>query len=201
MRWPCREVIDSTMPAEFLEKYANCRAIVDCTEFRTEQPAGIANRVQFYSHYKKGFRIKVLVGCTPGGLVSFVSKCFGGKTTDAQITIQSGFINKLESGDMILADKGFPEIKSLVDASGQNCFIVMPPFLDKGHFTEEEVRQTRSIAQVRIHIERIMQRLRVYKILDYFTHDLLPYCDDIVFMACVLVNLQPPIIKKHENEM
>lgn len=138
VHWPSREVVDSTMPIEFLEKYSKCRVIIDCTEFRTEQPAGIDKRVFFYSHYKKGFRLKVLVGCTPGGFISFVSKCFGGKTTDAQITIQSGLIDKLEPGDMVLADKGFPEIKSLIDSSGKNCLLVMPPFLDKAHFTAEE---------------------------------------------------------------
>lgn len=198
VRWPSREVIEYTLPPEFKKDYFKCRVIIDCTEFRTEQPAGIGNRVHFYSHYKKGFRIKILVGCTPGGLISFVSQCFGGKTTDAQITIQSGFIQKLEPGDLVLADKGFPEIKSLIDGTGKGSFLGMPPFLEKDHFTAEEVERTRSIAAVRIHIERIMQRLRIYKILDYFTHDSLPYCDEIVFMCCVLVNLQPPIIKKHE---
>lgn len=199
VHWPNKVVVENTMPSIFKPNYENCRVIIDCTEFRSEQPAGIGSRVHFYSHYKKGFRVKALIGCTPSGYISFVSKCYGGKTTDAQITTQSGLINLLEPGDMVLADKGFPDIKSVIDSTGNNILLVMPPFLEQRGFTAEEVQQTRDIASVRIHIERIMQRIRVYKIVDYFTHDLAPYCDEILFMCCVLVNLQPPILKCKEK--
>lgn len=75
----------------------------------------------------------------------------------------------------------------------------MPPFLaNKGVFTKEETTETYSIASVRIHIERIMQRIRVYKILDKIPHNLMNSLDDIIHIACVLVNVQPPIIKQQE---
>lgn len=194
--WPSRESVLATMPDSFKSSYANCRAIIDCTEIRVEQPSTVELRVQFYSHYKKGFTIKILVACTPSGLISFVSKCFGGRTTDSQITTISGFLDLLEPGDLILADKGFPQIKTLLNDSGRGVLLVMPPFLHNNTFTAEEVTDTYSTASVRIHIERIMQRLRTFKILDKFTINMLPYSDDIVFMCCVLVNLQPPIIKR-----
>lgn len=197
--WPTRDTVQATMPQSFKTSYANCRAIIDCTEIVVEQPPTVELRVQFYSHYKKGFRLKILVACTPCGLISFVSKCFGGRTTDSQITTTSGFLTLLEPGDVILADKGFPQIKSLLDESGRGVLIVMPPFLHNHTFTAEEVSDTYSIASVRIHIERIMQRLRTFKILDKMTINMLPYSDDIVFMCCVLVNLQPPIIKESDS--
>lgn len=71
----------------------------------------------------------------------------------------------------------------------------MPPFLEKDEFTEQETRDTYTIASVRIHVERIMQRLRLYKILAHIPENLFDHIDDIVHMACVLVNLQPPILK------
>lgn len=74
----------------------------------------------------------------------------------------------------------------------------MPPFLHENQFTEEEIEETYKMASVRIHIERIMQRIRTYQIVNKFSIDLLPFCDKIIFMCCVLVNLQPPIIKNNE---
>lgn len=198
--WPEREILQETMPSVFKPEYSNCRIIIDLTEFVVEQPPTIAQRVQIYSHYKKGYRIKNVIGCTPSGFICMVSKCHGGRATDAQITVSSEMIKKLHSGDVVLADKGFPQIKSKLDESGQNIILVMPPFLHKEGFTAEEVESTYKIARVRIHIERIMQRIRTYKIVDKFTLEMLPHCDNIICMCCVLVNLQPPIIQEKIDE-
>lgn len=157
--WPSKETVLTTMPDVFQDLYKNCRVIIDCTEFKVEQPPEVAQRVHFYSHYKKGYTIKILVACTPGGFVSFVSSAFGGRTTDAQITYASGFLNFLEPGDIVLADEGFPEIRTILNDCEKGVVLVMPPFLHEGHCTAEEVSQTRQIARVRIHIERIMQRI------------------------------------------
>lgn len=196
--WPSREVVQSTMPQVFKDTYENCRVIIDCTEIRVQQPSTVEDRVHLYSHYKKGFTIKFLVGCTPGGLISFVSKCFGGRTSDSQITNQSGFLNLLEPGDVVLADKGFPGITSTIDENGRGILLVMPPFLRNPEFSEEEVEETYKVASLRIHIERIMQRIRIYDILNKFSISMFPHADDIVFMCCILANLQPPIIKNSD---
>lgn len=193
--WPCREVIKNTLPEVFKTSYKDCRIIIDCTEIKVEQPNTVENRVYLYSHYKKCFTAKILVGCTPSGLISFISNCYGGRTSDSQITIDSGILDLLEPGDVVLADKGFPGIQTVLDENGKGVVIVMPPFLRDPQFSAEDVENTYNIAKVRIHIERIMQRLRIYKILDKFSIDILPHADDIVFMCGVLVNLQPPIIK------
>ena len=195
IQWPSREVVRDLMPDSFKEKYGNCRIIIDCTEFPVEQPPQVNERVHFYSHYKKGFTLKVLVGCTPNGFISFISKTSGGRTSDAQITNRSGLLDLLEPGDMVLADKGFPGIKTKIDDSGNEVLLVMPPFLRAEYFTEKEVVETEEIASVRIHIERIMQRIKTHRILSKVTMKMLPYIDAIVLMAGILVNLQPPIIK------
>ena len=194
--WPSKEIVQSTMPEEFRNMYENCRVIIDCTEIKIDQASSVEAKVQTYSHYKKGFTIKVLIGCTPAGLVSFVSKCYGGRISDAQITTTSGLLDLLEPDDLVLADKGFPGIQSTIDEKGAGVVLVMPPFLRGGMFSEEEVEETYQVAKFRIHIERIMQRLRIYNILVKLPMNLLPHADNIVFMCCVLVNLQPPILKE-----
>lgn len=190
--WPGKKIVQETMPSVFKPEYSNCRVIIDSTEFVVEQPPTIEQRVHVFSLQKRLQSSRVYAR-----RFHFVSKCHGRRASDAQITVSSGLINLLEPGDLVLADKGFPQIKSLLDESGRNILIVVIPlFLHNQPFTEEEVESTYKIAKVRIHIERIMQRIRTFEIVDKFTIEILPYCDNIVFMCCVLVNLQPPIIQE-----
>lgn len=199
--WPRIDVVQATMPHCFHPKYSNTRVIIDCTEFKIEIPSTVDNRVYCYSHYKKNFTAKVLIGITPGGFICLKSRVAGGRKSDSQITIESGLIDKLEEGDVVLADKGFPEIKATIDKSGKRVMLVMPPFLEKNNeFTAEETEETYHVARVRIHVERIMQRLRLHSILDKFTENLFHCVDDIIHICCVLVNLQPPIIANQEKD-
>lgn len=132
---------------------------------------------------------------TPHGQVSFLSSCYGGKASDSFITNDSGLLHLLQPGDQVLADKGFPGIK--IGFNNENVIIVMPPFLHNGNLSEEEVEETYSVASVRIHVERCIQRVKVYSILQTkLPTELLPYIDDIVHMCCVMANLQPPIFKE-----
>lgn len=69
--WPSKLSVMATMPNVFKESFENCRVIIDCTEFKVEQAPNVKERVHLYSHYKKGFTIKILVGCTPSGFISW----------------------------------------------------------------------------------------------------------------------------------
>lgn len=198
--WPDKATVRATMPACFSSGYSDTRVIIDCTEFRIEVPPAVDDRVACYSHYKKGFTAKVVIGITPGGFICFKSKVAGGRKSDSQMTVESGLLDLLETGDVVLADKGFPEIKKVLHDSGREVKIVMPPFLTKKHeFSKEETQNTYEVARVRIHVERIMQRLRVYRVLDKIPHNLFSCIDDIVHMCCVLVNLQPPIFSTNNS--
>lgn len=198
--WPNKDVIKLTMPVEFREMYENCRVIIDCTEIKIEQASSVEAKVQTYSHYKKGFTIKVLVGCTPSGLVCFVSKCYGGRISDAQITTVSGILDLLKPHDLVFVDQGFPGIQSTIDEKGAGIILVMPPFLRNWMFSEEDVEETYLVVKFRIHIERIIQRIRIDNILSKLPMHLLPHADNIIFMSCVLVNLKPPIFKDNLRE-
>jgi len=71
----------------------------------------------------------------------------------------------------------------------------LPAFLSgKTQFTKEEAIFSRKVAGCRIHVERAIQRLKTYKILDYVNTPLRPFIDKIVQVCAVLVNLQSPII-------
>lgn len=162
-----------------------CRCIIDCTEVRVEQPNTVEQRVYLYSRYKGGYTIHFLVAITPDGMVSFVSKCYGGRSSDSFITNDCRYLSLLEPGDKVMADKGFPGIKTNFDE--QNAILIMPPFLYNAKFIESEILETYNIASVRIHIERLFARVITFGILNKVTIDILPYFDNIVNMCCVLI--------------
>ena len=182
------------MPKCFYPDYSDTRVIIDCTEFRIECPAGVDNRIFTFSHYKKRYTAKILIGITPGGFNCLKSKVNGGRTTDSQLTVESGLLDLLEDGDVVLADKGFPEIRKMIHKSGKSALVFLPPYLEnKKEFSKEETDETYKIARDRIHMERAIQRLKIYNILNIIPASLFHYMDDLLHIICVLVNLQPLI--------
>lgn len=146
-----------------------------------------------YSNYKSAYTCKFLIVIAPNGMITFVSKAYGGRSSDSFITIDSGFLNLLEPGDEIMADKGFPGIKTAVGQN--NSILAMLLFMHNGMLTQDEIVNTYQIASVRIHVERSFQRVKIYNILQKIPTELLVCVDDIICLCCVMTNLQPSTIK------
>ena len=61
---------------------------------------------------------------------------------------------------------------------------------------------TLKIATERIHVERVINRVKFYDILNKRIHtDLLPYLDSIIHTCCVLSNFQAPIIRDSDESI
>ena len=82
-------------------------SIIDCSEIFIEQPKNLTARAQTWSNYKHNNTAKYLIGITLSGAVMFLSAGWGGRVSDKQISLDSGFFEKISIGDCILADRGF----------------------------------------------------------------------------------------------
>nr|XP_004209786.2 uncharacterized protein LOC101234906 [Hydra vulgaris] len=186
--WPDRGIIRSNLPICFKKKFKDCVCIIDCTEIFIERPKNLTSRSQTWSNYKHNNTIKYLIGITPAGAVSFLSPGWGGRVSDKQITFESNFCQKLYPGDCVLADRGF-NIRDELNAVGATLKV---PAFTKGRqqLSGWEVDTFRQISNVCIHVERVISRIKKFRIIHMTVPiiqvDLL---DDIMIIICALVNL------------
>ena len=97
IKWPDRETLRQTMPMSFRRFFKTCYVIIDCTEVFMERPSDLLARAQVWSNYKHS-TIKMLIGITPQGTISFLSKCVGCHMSDKQIVEESKLLDYLLPG-------------------------------------------------------------------------------------------------------
>ena len=189
--WPSRALVQRFLPDVFKEKYPHTRVIIDATEFPIEKPANPDVQAATWSNYKNKNTLKLLVGVTPNGAISFLSPLYGGRISDKELTKRSGLLKLLERGDDIMADRGFDIAHLMPDGVGLN----IPPFLgSRSQLDEEEVVETRRIASVRIHVERAMERIKNFRITHFIPSMVCPLAEEIVFVCAFLSNYMDPLV-------
>ena len=102
--------------------------------------------------------MKHLIGITPRDTICFISKGWSGRKIDQHVTENSVFLKHLIYGGTVMADRGF-NIAETVGTYGARLEI---PSFTKGkeQLRAEETESTRMIANVRIHVERVIENLR-----------------------------------------
>lgn len=206
VHWPEeRENLLHNTPSYFRSTFKEqVTIIVDCFEIFCESPTEFRALAQGFSTYKHHETLKFLIGITTTGVIIFISIAFGGRSSDKEIVKKSGFLDKLQEGDLVLADKGFLVKNEVED---KQASLRIPCFVRNGnqlHPTEVEV--SRNYSRIRIHVERLINVLRrkfnicsdtarmsyIAKENDLFERDMY---DKILLVCSALVNICPSVVK------
>ena len=125
--WPSQEEVKHNLPRSF-SKYPNRMIIIDCIEMYIEKPTSPYAQRATWSEYKEHNTIKALVGITPSGYFSSLSKFWSGSTSERKITQESVLIDLLEEGNSVMADRGF-NIRDIL--TKRRVYLNITPFSKK----------------------------------------------------------------------
>lgn len=193
IKWPDRHALRENLPTCF-RKHRKCVAIIDCTEVFIERPLNLQARAQTWSSYKNHNTVKYFISITPVGTVSFLSHGWGGRVSDKVITNKCGFLDMIEFGDLVLADRGFTMAEEL---ACKGAILEIPAFTKgKKQLSQYEVDKSSRLANVRIHVERVIGRTRKFELINTTIPitqvDLL---DDIMVVICAIVNICKSVVQ------
>ena len=157
--WPTHNALHKTMPQCFIDSFRyKTTVIIDCFEIFINRATNLMTRAQTFSNYKHHNTVKVLIGISPQGTISFVSEAWGGQTSDKFLTENFGFLRNLLPGDLVLADRGFT-IHDKVMFYHENLNI--PAFTKgKSQLDPVKIEKTLNLANIRIHVEQVIGVLR-----------------------------------------
>jgi len=149
-----------------------------------EAPSQMDHKKIAYSSYKKNYTVKALIGCAPNGVPVFVSDLYGGSESDKSIVIQSKVLDKMEPGDLLLADKGF----ELYDILPAGVSLNIPSFLDNQQFTLQETVRNKVYIKSQNNYRKVrLERSRARA--------------NILVKVCVGLTLFMPTLMRELNEM
>ena len=192
---PSVEQVAATLPCAFQKLYPTTYSILDASELFIETPSDLFIQSSTWSSYKHHNTAKFLIGCTPNGVVSYVSPLYVGSVSDVELTKVSGYLDTLDgkAGSSVMADRGFT-VRDLLAEKGVGPNI--PPFMQgRKQLSEADIQRGRHIASLRIHVERTIGRIKNYSILKgVLPISMIRIANEIVSLCAWLTNFQPAMI-------
>ena len=119
-----RESIDANIPRHFI-RYRMVKYILDCTEIPVCSVKCICCRTQMFLYYKSRLTLKLLLGVSPSGLITYVSPLYGSKASDKFIFNAGNLLDTCSQNDAIMVDKGV-HIKE--ECKRRGVKLIQPPF-------------------------------------------------------------------------
>eukprot|EP00122_Pirum_gemmata_P018267 Pgem_evm1s17111 len=162
--------------------YKHTALIIDVIEIFSQTPSRESREAlqrMLFSYYKNHHTAKVLVFTAPTDHVIYDTPPYGSRISENDLTAEYAWIfEKLWPGARVMADKGFTNGANL----GLEGQVDLPAFLKKDEqFSQEEKLVTKEVASRRIHVERVIQKAKIFKIMtDEVPIEMLNYYDMVV---------------------
>ena len=193
---PSREDILLNMPMHFIN-HCNTFRVDDCTEIYIEKPSGLEAQNVTWSEYKHNNTVKVLIGVSPDGMVTYISRVWGGRASDRHICEKDKALKNIPSGMAVMADKGF-EVHDLLEDGTE--LITPPKVSSKGQMSDTEFFATVDVAEPRIVVEMKMEQAKNFKILQGpIPISRIATVEQIIYNCFALTNLLPPLLLPANN--
>ena len=129
-------------------------------------------------------------------MVTFISSAYGGRISDTTLFEEINILDILPANSGIMADRGFKSIQTV--SSRKGCELIRPSSVSQGaKLPKEEVLKSKIIARLRIHVERVIRRVREYAILQphaCLDRSFIAHIDNVAIIVSALINLQNPVI-------
>lgn len=191
VHWPERHCLQATMPHQFVEMFGNrVTVIIDCLECAVDWMPNA----------------KYLIGITPYGSISFISAAFKGWASNKQVAEKCGLLQKLSSGDLVLAPNSGFDIKESLALLGASLKAPAVTAADHSTLSAEEMEENRKMDYVRNQMDRVMRFMRSkFTVLNERVNMgfMLPFEeeeDDVIFwdavvaVCCALTNMHPSVV-------
>ncbi|XP_030832622.1 uncharacterized protein LOC105445044 [Strongylocentrotus purpuratus] len=189
--WAPKEQIAATKPSRF-KHLPDIRCIIDCSEIFIQTPKDPFLQSVTWSDYKHHNTAKFLIAVAPNSCITYISPMYGGRASDKGLTLDCGFLDKLDPYDMLQADKGF----IIHDECAARFVTLQVPPGKRGEtqMSSAAVNKTKKVANLRILVEQVIRRLKIFNILkNEVPVSLIPSLDKIVRVCAALCNLRKPI--------
>ena len=122
-----------------------------------------------------------------------MSQAYEGSISNRKLVELSGWLEKLESGDELMADKGFMIQDLLTSIS---VHLNVPPLLStKRQMPADDVLLAKKIAQLQVHVERAIGRIKDYQILhNTLSATMWDSINEVIHVCCMMTNFSPPLV-------
>ncbi|KAJ8671957.1 hypothetical protein QAD02_003216 [Eretmocerus hayati] len=189
--------VKKNLPIPSRANFNGVYVIIDVFEIEIEKPSNPLYQALTWSDYKKCNTIKYIIGITPDGTIIYISQGYGGRISDVLVFEICGIMDILPENSGVMADRSFKQMDAILNTKG--CKLIRPPSVSNSTKpSKQDVLLTKRIASLRIHVERVIRRVREYKILEPHAGldvTLIHNLDNIVTVVPGLINLQSPVIK------
>lgn len=183
-------------------KYPCINALIDVSEMFLKKTCDLRMQSSTWSHYKHHNTAKFFVACTSNGAICYISPIYAGCISDVKLTQISGFLTRLtdKPGISIMTNRGFT-IRDMLHELGIELNI--PPFMDGCmQLPASEIQERRSIASLRIQVERTIGRIKTFEVCKgTIPLSLSRLCNQIICACAFLCNFKPALVPPSSTDM
>lgn len=191
--WTKTEELLKNLPEAF-QSFKQTRLILNCTETEIDKQRCPKCKKEQIEKNKEYESVKFVLGVAPNGLIIFKSKTFDAQADDTSVFTQTTLLDSLDPvKEAIMADNSLNIEAECVE---RNITLIKALKLEKNkQYTSRDVHLIKNVCAARVHVDRTLQRFKMYKVLQTkISWRLLPYLDDICTIVAGVVNMKNPIL-------